>query len=65
MEKVCKNCEYFVQISCFSGKYLWGDCREPSMKEMSIDKKDVFKWADKTCLNFKPRQEAEKTGRYI
>ncbi len=62
MEKVCKNCEYFVQISSVSGKYVWGDCREPSMKEMNLDKEDVFKWADRTCPNFKPKQAGESTG---
>jgi hypothetical protein len=29
------------------------------MKERSIDKKDVFKWADATCTDFKPKQEGE------
>jgi hypothetical protein len=62
MGKICKNCECFVQVSLDSGKYLWGDCREPTMKEMSIDKKDVFKWGNGTCPNFKPRQDRESTG---
>jgi len=59
MEEVCRYCEHFVQRSFSSGTYLWGDCREPSMKERSIDKKDVFKWADGTCSDFKPNQQAE------
>ena len=65
MEEVCSNCEYFTQVSITSREYRWGHCREPSMKERSIDKKDVFKWADGTCTDFKPKQEAEKTGRCI
>jgi hypothetical protein len=59
MEKVCKNCEYFAQKTFDSSKYLWGDC----MKEASPieadgrEKQGVFMWADKTCSDFKPKQE--------
>ena len=59
MEEVCSNCEYFTQVSITSREYRWGHCREPSMKERSIDKKDVFKWANGTCSGFKPGQEEE------
>jgi hypothetical protein len=62
MEKVCKNCEYFVQKSLHSDKYLWGDCQNPAIKEVSIDKKDVFKWGDGICPNFKPKKDRESTG---
>jgi len=56
MEKICRNCEYFVKKSLFSIKHQWGDCQEPSVKEASFDKKDVFKWSNGTCSKFKPKQ---------
>jgi hypothetical protein len=64
MEKVCKNCECFVQRSWDSGKYLWGDCRKPSGsgEEMNSSKRGVFKWGNGTCLDFKPKQERESAG---
>ena len=57
MEEICMNCEYFTQKSLSFDKYQWGDCREPSMKEASFDNKDVFKWTNDSCPNFKPKQE--------
>ena len=58
VEKVCKNCEYFLQVS-FSGS--WGDCmKAPSSVEADGRKKQgVFMWADKTCSDFKPKQEPQ------
>ena len=65
MEEVCQNCEYFVRMSLSPSTYLWGDCRKPasSMEQTNGNKKGVFKWADGTCRDFKPKQEASKVGR--
>ncbi|MDH4239055.1 MAG: hypothetical protein OEW48_05800 [Phycisphaerae bacterium] len=59
MEKVCKNCKYFVQKTFDSSKYLWGDCmKEAGSIEADCKKEQgVFMWADKTCSDFKPKQE--------
>ena len=67
MEKLCKNCEYFVQRSVDSDIYLWGDCQKPTsgVEQIKGNRKAVFKWGDTTCSDFKPKQEAEKTGRCI
>ena len=61
MEKACKNCEYFVQVSMNPSTYVWGDCRKPAsgLEQIKGDKKVVFKWDDGTCPDFKPKQEAE------
>jgi hypothetical protein len=59
MEKICKNCDYFVQISLDSGKDLFGDCHEPTRKEVSINEEPSFTWGDKTCPNFKPKRKTE------
>ncbi|MFZ0034991.1 MAG: hypothetical protein WAK60_08410 [Sedimentisphaerales bacterium] len=63
MERICGNCRYFVRGNWNLGGHCWGDCREPAMKERSIDKKDVLKWANDTCPDFKPIQEGENAGR--
>ena len=61
MEEVCKNCEYFTQMSIIPSKLLWGDCRKPANGTGQTDeeKKGVFKWGDATCSDFKPKQQAE------
>ena len=61
MEKVCRNCEYFVQRSFSLSTYLWGDCQKPAsgMEQTNGNKKGVFKWDDATCSDFKPKQEVE------
>ena len=61
MEKACKNCEYFTQVSMDSGKYLWGDCRKPAsgLEQIKGNIEAVFKWGDNTCPDFKPKQESE------
>ena len=61
MEKACKNCEYFTQVSMGSGKYLWGDCRKPAsgLEQIKGNIEAVFKWGDNTCPDFKPKQESE------
>jgi len=33
------------------------------MEQTNGNKKGVFKWADGTCRDFKPKQEASKVGR--
>jgi len=68
MEKTCRNCEYFTQVSMESGKYQWGDCRKPAsgLEQINGNSKPVFKWGgDAICSDFKPKQETKKTGRCI
>jgi len=57
VEKVCKNCEYFLQVS-FSG---WGDCMKAASSIGADGRKEqgAFMWADKTCSDFKPKQEPQ------
>ena len=59
MEKVCKNCEYFVQASFGDNRYIWGDCMKASSSKEADGKKKrgIFMWADKTCSDFKPKEE--------
>lgn len=57
MERICKNCEYFVQVSSTS-EYMWGDCMK-LVSSVEIDGKKehgAFVWADKTCSDFKPKK---------
>lgn len=63
MEKVCKNCEYFVQKTFESSRYLWGDCMNGANSIGSDGKKEqaAFVWADKNCSDFKPRQERKSS----
>jgi hypothetical protein len=58
MEKTCKNCEYFSQVNSMS-KHVWGDCmKTASFIEADGEKKrGAFMWADKTCSDFKPKEE--------
>ena len=62
MEKACKNCEYFVQVSMDLSTYVWGDCRKPAsgLERVKGDKKIVFKWDNGTCPDFKPKKEVEE-----
>jgi len=59
MEEVCRNCEYFVQVSPSFSKYVWGDCMKEARSAESNGKKKrgTFMWADKTCSDFKPKQK--------
>jgi hypothetical protein len=60
MKKICKNCRYFVQGSTFSSQYIWGDCMKQGNNDPGTGdnkKRGTFKWADKTCSDFKPAQE--------
>jgi hypothetical protein len=59
MEAICENCRYFVQLSVTPGKYIWGDCMNPSKRVLganSNERSGVFTWADKTCSGFTPRE---------
>lgn len=58
MEKVCKNCEYFVQVSS-TIEYICGDCMKAESSIEADGKKEqgAFVWADKTCSDFKLKQE--------
>jgi hypothetical protein len=57
MEKTCKNCEYFVQISIMS-KHTWGDCMKTasSIEADCMKKRGTFTWAYKNCSDFKPKK---------
>jgi hypothetical protein len=59
MKKVCKSCEYFVQMTFDSSRYLWGDCMKGASSIEADGKKvqGAFVWADKTCSDFKPKHE--------
>ena len=60
MEKICKNCQYFVQGSVSSPEYIWGNCMKPGKyvpDARDNEKRGIFTWADKTCSDFKPRQD--------
>jgi len=61
MEKVCKNCEYFMQESIAIMDYGWGHCKKPTRSAVIDSEKErgVFTWADDFCDVFKPKQEAE------
>jgi hypothetical protein len=61
MEKVCKNCEYFEQGSTDISKYVWGDCRKAASSAVKESDREFgsFTWGDKTCGDFKPKQQLE------
>lgn len=61
MEKVCKNCEYFVQVSSTS-THIWGDCMKSASSIEADEKKEhgVFMWADNTCSDFNPKQKPQQ-----
>jgi len=63
MEEVCGNCEYFTQVSTGAAKHCWGDCRKPASgtEQINGNREAVFKWANATCSDFQPRQEAEES----
>ena len=65
MKKVCKNCEHFVQKTFDSSKHLWGDCMKKAGSIEADGKKEqgAFMWADKTCSDFKLKQE-RKPGQH-
>jgi len=69
MEKLCKNCKYFVRgssIVFFNPEYIWGDCVNPEKIVVNLtdkEKRGVFKWATNICENFEPVQEHEKNGK--
>ena len=67
MEKICKNCEYFVQKTFESSKYSWGDCMNGRNSIGADGKKEqaIFVWADKTCGDFKPRQEQKSSQQSV
>jgi hypothetical protein len=60
MEKICKNCEYFVQENISGAKYAWGYCKKPKTSVMVDVEKErgAFMWADKTCSDYKPKQKS-------
>ena len=64
MEKMCKNCRYFVQGSTFSSQYIWGDCMKQGNNVPALDDNEkcgTFTWADKTCSDFNAGRESKVT----
>ena len=61
MESICKDCEHFEQISLSTDRYGFGDCMDPKtcLVDANGKEKGVFKWADGTCDNFKPKQNLQ------
>ncbi|MHC4647733.1 MAG: hypothetical protein ACYTBJ_19885 [Planctomycetota bacterium] len=59
MEQVCGNCEYFVQVGSSSELEAWGDCMNPEATWVNEkgETKGVFRWADGSCMDFKPTRE--------
>lgn len=60
MEKTCKNCEYFATVGFRYPSPVWGDCTKPRECVADVraeEGRDVFTWEDKTCSDFKPKQE--------
>ena len=57
VEKICKNCEFFVQVSTGEAKYAFGSCMNPETSYVGENgkAKGVFRWADNTCIDFKPK----------
>ena len=57
MERICKNCEHFMQKSTSYPRYIWGDCMKPTTSAAADEEKErgTFMWADKTCSDFKPK----------
>lgn len=60
MKEVCISCEHFVQMSITSTEHLWGDCRKPASgtEQITGHREAVFRWANATCTDFKPKREA-------
>lgn len=62
MEKICKNCQYFVQgtVSTFGYEDIWGHCESPEnyVRDESDNKmRGMFTWSDRSCSDFKPREK--------
>ncbi len=57
MDKVCKNCEYFVIKSSYLSPHVWGDCTKPgkSVRDFKGNETSPFTWDDKTCQDFRLR----------
>ena len=58
---MCKNCEYFVQVSIDNSMYSWGNCTKLgnyTVDENYKKKQGAFTWADGACSQFrqKPQQ---------
>ncbi len=60
MEETCCNCEHFKQVNMSSAKHCWGNCRKYANGTGQTGREipGLFKWADVTCSDFKPNQQA-------
>jgi len=61
MDKICKNCEYFEQGSTNISKYVWGNCKKAASSAVTESNREraAFMWGDKTCSDFKPKQQLQ------
>ena len=57
MDKICKNCEYFVIASLCFTPHIWGDCTKSgkSVRGSKGNETSSFTWGDQTCQDFRPR----------
>lgn len=65
MEKICKNCVFFVQISDGTRRHVWGDCTKAADSTLTDSEKEpgVFTWAEKACDDFERKPKTSLTGR--
>lgn len=61
MEKICRNCDYFALMCLDTDTYIWGVCKNPktNTEEINSKKEVIFKWAEDTCSDFKPKRETK------
>jgi len=64
MEKICKHCQYFVQgsVNILDSEDIWGHCENPEncvRGESDNRIRGMFTWSDKSCRDFKPRQQSD------
>jgi hypothetical protein len=64
MDRICRNREYFVRISTHTDAYSWADCMNPEMAVVDAERQTerVFRWADGTCIYFKPTVGRQEGG---
>ena len=58
MGQTCEDCEYFVIVSSFPTRHIWGDCMKPGISvgdSKGNETSSVFTWGDRTCRDFRPR----------
>ena len=68
MQRICRNCRYFVQVSVgpTNPEHVWGDCVKPQKADADCEnnaKTGTFTWATATCVAFEFRKGAKKKVR--